>query len=119
MEAKTGSEWGKWRRDGRAGNVDLGGGANPAEDDGIEYDPNIIDVILEGDGQALMLSEHDVAGHTYAQLTGFEMPEVPQQIFGIGGHRHIILRRHPPDRPTLLKRPLFMWHLPVANTDLQ
>jgi hypothetical protein len=60
----------------------LGGGANPAEDDGIEYDPNIIDVILEGDGQASMLSGYDVAGHTYAQLTGFEMPEVPQQIFG-------------------------------------
>jgi len=60
----------------------LGGGANPAEDDGIEYDPNIIDVILEGDGQVTMLSSYDVAGHTYAQLTGFEMPEVPQQIFG-------------------------------------
>ena len=60
----------------------LGGGANPAEDDGIEYDPNIIDVILEGDGQASMLSGYDVVGHTYAQLTGFEMPEVPQQIFG-------------------------------------
>jgi len=29
-----------------------------------------------------MLSSYDVAGHTYAQLTGFEMPEVPQQIFG-------------------------------------
>jgi hypothetical protein len=60
----------------------LGGGENPAPDDGIEYDPNIIDVILEGEGQTDMLSSYDVAGHTYAQLTGFEMPEVPQQIFG-------------------------------------
>jgi len=60
----------------------LGGGANPASDDGIDYDPNIIDVILDGEGQTAMLSSYDVAGHTYAQLTGFEMPEVPQQIFG-------------------------------------
>ena len=60
----------------------LGGGANPAPDDGIDYDPNIIDIILEGEGQTAMLSSYDVAGHTYAQLTGFEMPEVPQQIFG-------------------------------------
>ncbi|RJU98185.1 MAG: hypothetical protein DWC10_03515, partial [Candidatus Poseidoniales archaeon] len=60
----------------------LGGGANPAPDDGIDYDPNIIDIILDGDGQTAMLSSYDVAGHTYAQLTGFEMPEVPQQIFG-------------------------------------
>ena len=29
-----------------------------------------------------MLSSYDVSGHVYAQLTGFEMPEVPQQIFG-------------------------------------
>ena len=29
-----------------------------------------------------MLSSYDVTGHTYAQLTGFSMPEVPQQIFG-------------------------------------
>ncbi|MED6318582.1 MAG: glucodextranase DOMON-like domain-containing protein, partial [Candidatus Thermoplasmatota archaeon] len=74
---------GKWRdvmED--AATWTLGGGANPAPDDGIDYDPNIIDVILEGDGQTAMLSGYDVAGHTYAQLTGFEMPEVPQQIFG-------------------------------------
>jgi len=61
----------------------LGGGSNPAQDDGIDYDPNIIDVILEGDGQTAMLAGYDVAGHTYAQITGFEMPEVPQQIFGV------------------------------------
>ena len=61
----------------------LGGGSNPAPDDGIDYDPNIIDIILEGEGQTAMLAGYDVAGHTYAQLTGFEMPEVPQQIFGV------------------------------------
>ncbi|MDP6200089.1 MAG: glucodextranase DOMON-like domain-containing protein, partial [Candidatus Poseidonia sp.] len=60
----------------------LGGGANPAPDDGIDYDPNIIDIVLEDDGQTAMLSSYDVDGHTYAQLTGFSMPEVPQQIFG-------------------------------------
>ena len=60
----------------------LGGGANPAPDDGIDYDPNIIDVVLEGEGQEAMLSSYDVNGHVYAQLTGFEMPEVSQQIFG-------------------------------------
>ena len=29
-----------------------------------------------------MLSSYDVDGHVYATLTGFEMPEIPQQIFG-------------------------------------
>ena len=74
---------GKWRdvmED--AATWTLGGGANPAPDDGIDYDPNIIDVILDGEDQVAMLSGYDVAEHTYAQLTGFEMPDVPQQIFG-------------------------------------
>jgi hypothetical protein len=74
---------GKWRDVmENAATWTLGGGANPAPDDGIDYDPNIIDVILDGEGQTTMLSSYDVEGHTYAQLTGFEMPEVPQQIFG-------------------------------------
>ena len=29
-----------------------------------------------------MLSSYDVDGHVYATLTGFEMPDIPQQIFG-------------------------------------
>ena len=29
-----------------------------------------------------MLSSYDVAGHVYAQITGFEMPEIAQQIYG-------------------------------------
>ena len=60
----------------------LGGGENPAPDDGIDYDPNIIDIILDGEGQQAMLSSYDVNGHSYAQLTGFEMPEIAQQIYG-------------------------------------
>ena len=74
---------GKWRDvDETPSTWTLGGGSNPAADDGIDYDPNIIDVILNGSGQEQMLSSYDVENHVYAKLTGFEMPEVPQQIFG-------------------------------------
>ena len=74
---------GKWRDvDATASTWTLGGGSNPALDDGIDYDPNVLDVVLDGTGQETMLSSYDVDGHVYAQLTGFEMPEVPQQIFG-------------------------------------
>ena len=41
----------------------------------------IVDIILEGDGQQAMLSSYDVAGHVYAQITGFEMPAIAQ-IYG-------------------------------------
>ena len=74
---------GKWRDvDATAKTWRLGGGADPAADDGIDYDPNIVDIILEGDGQQAMLSSYDVAGHVYAQITGFEMPAIAQQIYG-------------------------------------
>lgn len=74
---------GKWRDvDATASTWTLGGGSDPAPDDGIDYDPNVLDIVLDGDGQETMLSSYDVDGHVYAQLTGFEMPEVPQQIFG-------------------------------------
>ena len=74
---------GKWRDvDETPSTWTLGGGSNPATDDGIDYDPNIIDMILNGSGQEQMLSSYDVENHVYAKLTGFEMPEVPQQIFG-------------------------------------
>jgi len=74
---------GKWRDvDATASTWTLGGGSNPAPDDGIDYDPNVLDIVLDGTGQETMLSSYDVSGHVYAQLTGFEMPEVPQQIFG-------------------------------------
>ena len=75
---------GKWRDvDETAKTWRLGGGADPATDDGIDYDPNIVDIILEGSGQEAMLSSYDVNGHIYAQLTGFEMPEIAQQIYGL------------------------------------
>ena len=74
---------GKWRDvDASPSTWTLGGGSDPASDDGIDYDPNIIDMILNGSGQEAMLSSYDVEGHIYAKLTGFEMPEIPQQIFG-------------------------------------
>ena len=74
---------GKWRDvDATAKTWRLGGGADPADDDGIDYDPNIVDIILDGDGQQVMLSSYDVNGHVYAQLTGFEMPAIAQQIYG-------------------------------------
>ena len=74
---------GKWRDvDASPSTWTLGGGSDPAPDDGIDYDPNIIDMILNGSGQEAMLSSYDVDGHEYAKLTGFEMPEIPQQIFG-------------------------------------
>ena len=74
---------GKWRDvDATPTTWTLGGGENPASDDGVDYDPNIIDVILDGAGQQTMLSSYDVDGHIYAQLTGFEMPEIAQQIYG-------------------------------------
>ena len=74
---------GKWRDvDATAKTWRLGGGADPADDDGIDYDPNIVDIILEGEGQQTMLSSYDVNGHVYAQLTGFEMPAIAQQIYG-------------------------------------
>ena len=74
---------GKWRDvDALPSTWTLGGGSDPASDDGIDYDPNIIDMILNGSGQEAMLSSYDVDGHEYAKLTGFEMPEIPQQIFG-------------------------------------
>lgn len=74
---------GKWRDvDATASTWTLGGGSNPASDDGIDYDPNVIDIVLDWNGQETMLSSYDVEGHVYAQLTGFAMPEVPQQIYG-------------------------------------
>ncbi|CAI8245825.1 MAG: Uncharacterised protein [Methanobacteriota archaeon] len=74
---------GKWRDvDTTASTWTLGGGAEPSPEDGIDYDPNIIDIILDGEGQQSMLSSYDVNGQVYAQLTGFEMPEIAQQIYG-------------------------------------
>ena len=81
---------GKWRDvDATAKTWRLGGGADPASDDGIDYDPNIVEIILDAAhsngsaaAQAAMLAGYDVAAHQYAQLTGVEIPEVAQQIYG-------------------------------------
>jgi len=79
---------GKWRRvDAEAATWRLGGGSAPADDDGIEYDPSILDLVLDANdsnapNQTSMLADYDVVAHRYAQLTGIEVPEVAQQIYG-------------------------------------
>ena len=74
---------GKWRDvDAEAKTWRLGGGANPNPDDGIDYDPNVLDMVLEGDGQEAMLGSFDVGAKQPAVLTGIELPEVGQQVYG-------------------------------------
>ncbi|MDP6889136.1 MAG: glucodextranase DOMON-like domain-containing protein, partial [Candidatus Thalassarchaeaceae archaeon] len=76
---------GKWRDvDAEAKTWRLGGGADPSTVDGRDYDPNIIDMVLDNTtDQSAMLSSYDVDSQTYAVLTGIELPEVAQQIFGV------------------------------------
>ncbi|MEE2748296.1 MAG: glucodextranase DOMON-like domain-containing protein, partial [Candidatus Thermoplasmatota archaeon] len=76
---------GKWRDvDAEAKTWRLGGGADPSTVDGRDYDPNIIDMVLDNEtDQAAMLNSYDVDSQTYAVLTGIELPEVAQQIFGV------------------------------------
>ena len=74
---------GKWRDvDATAKTWRLGGGADPSPIDGIDYDPNILDVILPEGDQSAMLASYDVNQQQYAILTGFELPEVAQQVYG-------------------------------------
>ena len=77
---------GKWRDvDAEAKTWRLGGGADPSTVDGLDYDPNIIDMVLGNQtDQAAMLGSYDVSTQTYAILTGIELPEVAQQVFGAG-----------------------------------
>ena len=73
---------GKWRDVDSVPSIwTLGGGEEPGGD-GSDYDPNIIDIILDGPGQEAMLSSYNVDEYEYAKITGFEIPEVPQQIYG-------------------------------------
>ena len=76
---------GKWRDvDAEPKTWRLGGGADPSTVDGRDYDPNIIDMVLDnGTDQSEMLNSYDVASQTYAILTGIELPEVAQQVFGV------------------------------------
>ena len=74
---------GKWREvDAEAKTWRLGGGADPNPNDGIDYDPNVLDIVMEGSGQAAMLGAYDVANQEYAVITGIELPEVAQQVYG-------------------------------------
>nr|MBC8517972.1 hypothetical protein [Euryarchaeota archaeon] len=79
---------GKWRDvDANAKTWRLGGGDDPSELDGINYDPNIIDIVFDADDtnspdQAAMLGAYNVEAQEYAVLTGIEIPEVAQQVYG-------------------------------------
>ncbi|MBI31807.1 MAG: hypothetical protein CMB72_04365 [Euryarchaeota archaeon] len=74
---------GKWRDvDAIAKTWRLGGGADPYDGDGIDYDPNIIDILLPEGDQSAMLGGYDVDSQQYAVLTGFELPELAQQVYG-------------------------------------
>ena len=74
---------GKWREvDADAKTWRFGGGEDPNPDDGIDYDPNVIDIVLEGDQQSAMLSSYNVANKEFAVVTGIELPEVAQQVYG-------------------------------------
>ncbi|MDP7312080.1 MAG: glucodextranase DOMON-like domain-containing protein [Candidatus Thalassarchaeaceae archaeon] len=74
---------GKWREvDAEAKTWRLGGGDDPNPSDGIDYDPNVLDIVMEGSGQAAMLGAYDVANQEYAVITGIELPEVAQQVYG-------------------------------------
>ncbi|MDE0574470.1 MAG: hypothetical protein OSB32_02675 [Candidatus Poseidoniales archaeon] len=76
---------GKWRDvDTDAKTWRLGGGDDPSPVDGRNYDPNIIDMVLDNTtDQATMLGSYDVETQTYAVLTGITLPEVAQQVFGV------------------------------------
>ena len=74
---------GKWRDvDETAKTWTLGGGSDPSSEDGLDYDPNILDIVRTDDEQTNILSGYDVENQIYAQLTGFEIPEISQQIYG-------------------------------------
>ena len=75
---------GKWREvDAEAKTWRLGGGDDPNPSDGIDYDPNVLDIVMEGSGQAAMLGSYNVSNQEYAVITGIELPEVAQQVFGV------------------------------------
>ena len=75
---------GKWRDvDEVSKSWRLGGGHDAAED-GNNYDPNILDMVLpEGIDQQDLLSSYSLDNGEYVQLTGFDIPNVEQQIYGI------------------------------------
>ena len=83
LGSQDGFGTGKWRDvDATAKTWRLGGGADPSPVDGVDYDPNIIDILLSDGDQATMLGSYDVQAQQFAVLTGFELPEVAQQVYG-------------------------------------
>ena len=83
LGSQDGFGTGKWRDvDETAKTWRLGGGADPSPVDGVDYDPNIIDVLLPEGDQSSMLASYDVGAQQHAVLTGFEMPDVAQQVYG-------------------------------------
>ena len=59
-------------------------GGHDAAEDGNNYDSNILDMILPEDiDQQALLSSYSVDNREYVQLTGFDIPNVEQQIYGI------------------------------------
>jgi alpha-amylase/alpha-mannosidase (GH57 family) len=75
---------GKWRDfDATAKTWRLGGGADPSPVTGRDYDPNIVDMVLPDTvDQRAVLEAYDVDAQVYSVLSGIELPEVAQQIFG-------------------------------------
>jgi hypothetical protein len=83
LGSQDGFGTGKWRDvDETAKTWRLGGGADPSTVDGVDYDPNIVDVLLPEGDQTSMLASYDVGAQQHAVLTGFEMPDVAQQVYG-------------------------------------
>ena len=84
LGSQDGFGTGKWRDvDASSKSWRLGGGHDVA-DDGYNYDSNILDMVLpEGVNQQALLSSYSVDNREYAQLTGFYIPSVEQQIYGI------------------------------------
>lgn len=80
--SQDGYATGKWRPvDATAKTWTLGGGSDESPTDGIEYDPNVLDIVRTDDQQETILAGYDVSAGQFAQLTGFEMPEISQQIY--------------------------------------
>ena len=53
---------GKWRDvDETAKTWTLGGGSDASTDDGIEYDPNVLDIVRTDDQQETILAGYDVS----------------------------------------------------------
>ena len=84
LGSQDGFGTGKWRDvDEEPKSWRLGGGHDLA-DDGNNYDSNILDMMLpEEVDQQNLLSSYSIDNKQYVQLTGFDIPSVEQQIYGI------------------------------------